>query len=65
MPFHYYLVSNPRSGDLQRGFGVAQAELQSGQLRTRSGRVLPMESVEEARPVRALATDHLGLAWVI
>jgi hypothetical protein len=64
LPFHYYLVSTA-SGDLQRGFGVAQAELQSGQLRTRSGRVLPLDSVEEAKPVHALASDRLGVAWVI
>jgi hypothetical protein len=64
VPFRYFLVSNA-IGDLQKGFGVAEAELQRDRIRTRSGRVVPLENLEEAKPVRSLAVDKLGSAWVV
>jgi hypothetical protein len=63
VPFRYFLVSNA-VGDLQKGFGVAEAELQKDRIRTRSGRVVPLENLEEAKPVRALAVEKFGSAWV-
>jgi hypothetical protein len=64
VPFQYFLVAG-KSGDLQPGFGVARASLENGVLRTRSGRLVPVENLLEARPVRSLAVDRLGTAWVV
>jgi hypothetical protein len=64
LPFHYFLVART-SGDLMRGFGVAQAEIQGGQMRTRSGRVVALDDLEEARPAPPLAADRLDVAWVV
>jgi lipoprotein-anchoring transpeptidase ErfK/SrfK len=64
VPFRYFLVSNA-VGDLQKGFGVAEAELQRDRIRTRSGRVVPLENLEEAKPAHSLAVEKFGSAWVV
>jgi lipoprotein-anchoring transpeptidase ErfK/SrfK len=64
LPYHYYLVTRP-SGELQRGFGVAQLELQGNRVRTRFGHVVSLDDLEEAKPARALGVERLGVAWVV
>src|SRR4051812_29413594 len=63
LPFHYFVVTRA-SGDLQRGFGVAQLELLEGKLRTRSGRVVALDDVEQAKPAPALGVERPGVGWV-
>ena len=50
--------SRTASGDLQRTASAWRWPSCRALSSARSGRVLPMESVEEARPVHALGTDH-------
>jgi lipoprotein-anchoring transpeptidase ErfK/SrfK len=64
LPFRYFLVTEP-VGPLQRGFGVAMEQLLGGAIRTRAGHVVPLASLDEARPPRGLAVTRLGLAWVV
>jgi hypothetical protein len=62
LPYQYFVVTRA-SGDLQRGFGVAQLGIVDGKLRTRSGRVVAFDDVEEARPLPALGSDRFAVAW--
>src|SRR5262249_15766979 len=59
----YFLVAHGTK-DLQRGFGVAQLELQGENVRTRFGHVVALSDLEEAHPANALGVEHLGVAWV-